>query len=1465
MPTSASLHIAISRAGVMWASPPVKTCMEEIYLLHMFPDYEPPEELRSALSQAAIVAADIFAEERSVQVALHSNRYIPQRLLDEAGRAISTLYGLRRLELMATHPADQLPCIEPEELMHLFVSRNSMTRGSLAGARWEWQDTALTVRLVANGKKELEELIPQVQTVLRERFAAPVTITVEAGEPLEGKALFDAMASMRDAALESLPMAARQSKPQGKLAASPPSEAFYGKPFRGNAAPMKDLSLDMGSVIVEGKVFNVEHKELKKRNAWVIKFDMTDNTNSIRISRFMEAGEAKPILENVKVGSVLRIQGKLIEDRFENEMVLKPYAMMPGSMSKRQDTAPGEKRVELHLHTTMSNMDALTVTADAVKQAAAWGHRAIAITDHGVAQSFPDAMKAASKAKVAGTDETIKILYGCEGYYVNDVDDRIVVHGTQDMTFDAEFVAFDLETTGLSSQTDRIIEIGAVILKNGKEVDRFQTFVDPERVLDRKIVELTGITDEMLRGAPKIEEVLPKFLDFIGDRVLVAHNSDFDTGFIRAECTRLGYPYTYTAADTLILSQNLLSHLNKFKLNIVSNALSLPDFTHHRAGDDAMTCGLIMTRLMQKLEQEHDIHHLQDINPAMTALRSGNHITDRQARHIILFAKNQVGLRNLYHLISDSNLKYFKRVPRIPKSELIALREGLIIGSACEAGELFQAIIAHKSEDEIKRLASFYDYLEIQPLANNRFMLQPGKHGEAPIAKDEEELREFNRTVVRLGEELGKPVVATGDVHFLNPEDEIFRHILLATKGFDDADKDNPLYFRTTDDMLREFSYLGEEKAYEIVVTNPNRIADMCETLRPVPHNLFAPKIENSVEDLKNLVYTKFHRLYGENPPELMVKRVETELHDIISCHYDVIYMSAQKLVQNSLEHGYLVGSRGSVGSSIVAYMSGITEVNSFPPHYRCPNPECKYTTFDVPKGYGCGADLPDAVCPKCGSKFEKDGFNIPFETFLGFGGDKVPDIDLNFSGEYQAKAHAYCIEMFGKSHVFRAGTIGTVAEKTAFGYVKKYLSERGKTASRAEEARLAAGCVGVRRTTGQHPGGLVVIPQENEIWDFCPVQHPADDPNADQITTHFEYHSMEENLLKLDMLGHDDPTMIRMMEDMTGVDAKTIPLDDKDTMSIFTSSKVLGYENDKILGPTGAVAVPEFNTRFTRGVLLDTMPTKFDFLVRISGYTHGTDVWLGNAHDLITSKTATVDGTIGCRDDIMIYLIACGMPEKRAFKIMESVRKGRGLPEGAEEEMKAAGVPDWYIGSCKKIKYLFPKAHAVAYVMMAFRIAWFKVYHPLAFYAAYFYRRSQKGGFDAVLMTHGIESVIANIDAIEKNEEATAKDEDLLTTLEVAYEYYLRGFEFLPIDIYESHATQFLIKDGKLLPPFVAISGLGESAAWDLVEGRRGKTFLSIEEVAVACPKVSKTHMQMLKEAGAFGNLPDTSQVSFF
>ena len=1437
--------------------------MNEVYFPALFPGFALPEDLAEALDRLAVVHAELDRETRTIRLDAQAEHYLAEKQLQSLCQAVEKQYGLKKLELFVRYPASELPNMDFRDLAQVLIRAFSPSAAILAGAGYEVTDEAVIIRLKANGKDNILQNAKKAEQFLRDRFGVSKKIEVEAHSNLEGRALFEETARIRAETLKnapaitaSAPQSGAKSSGAGSAAPAEPTGAlFYGRPFAGKPVRMEELNLDMFRVIVEGKVFAVQHRELKKRGAWVVCFDMTDYTSSVRVNQFMEAAKAKPIIDNVQPGMWLRVQGKMSFDRYDNEMVLQPNAMEKIEAPKRRDTYP-EKRVELHLHTTMSSMDALTDTGAAVKRAASWGHRAIAITDHGGAQSFPDAMKAASKAKVAGTDQNIKILYGCEGYYVNDVDDRIAVHGDGDFSFDEEYVAFDLETTGLSSLHDTIIEIGAAIMKGNEVLSTFQTFVDPHRPLQPKIVDLTGINDQMLAGQPDISEALPKFLEYVGSRPLCAHNADFDIGFVTAACERLGLPFHPTYVDTLILAQNLMPELGKYKLNIVADALSLPDFNHHRASDDAITCGYLLMRFF-KMMQEQGLDSLQKINPRMEQLRSGSKILDRRARHIIVFAKNSIGLRNLYRLISYGNLKYFKRVPIMPKSELLQWREGLIIGSACEAGELFQAILNHKSWAELKRIASFYDFLEIQPICNNRFMLDKG------LAEDEEELRGFNRTIVRLGEELGKPVVATGDVHFLDPEDEIFRHILLATKQMPDADRPLPLYLRTTDEMMEEFSYLGPEKAHEVVIENPNRIVDWCETLRPVPHNLFAPKIENSVEDLKALVYGKLHRLYGENPPELVQKRVDTEMHDIISCHYDVIYMSAQKLVQNSLEHGYLVGSRGSVGSSIVAFMSGITEVNSYPPHYRCP--QCKFTTFDVPADCACGADLPDAVCPKCGAKLDKDGFNIPFETFLGFGGDKVPDIDLNFSGEYQAKAHAYCVQMFGKTHVFRAGTIGTVAEKTAYGYAKKYLSERNKTVPKAEENRLALGCVNVKRTTGQHPGGLVVIPQENEIWDFCPVQHPADDKDSEWITTHFEYHSMEENLLKLDMLGHDDPTMIRMLEDMTGVDAQKIPLDDQDTMSIFTSSKVLGYENDPILGPVGSVAIPEFGTGFTRGMLQETQPTKFDTLIRLSGFSHGTDVWLGNARDLILSKTASVNDAIGCRDDIMLYLIKCGMPEKRSFKIMEAVRKGRGLPDGAEEEMKAAGVPEWYIGSCKKIKYLFPKAHATAYVMMAFRIAWFKVHQPLAFYAAYFYRRSQKGGFDEGMMCHGIELVKKKLQEIKEDEDSSAKDDDLFTTLEVCYEFYLRGFTFAPIDIYHSHATKFQIEDGQLRPPFVAVAGLGETAAWDLMNAREGREFLSVEEFADACPKVSKTLIDQLQSAGAFGDLPLTSQLTLF
>ena len=1224
---------------------------------------------------------------------------------------------------------------------------------------------------------------------------------------------------------------------------------IMGREIKGHPMPMSELNPKAGNVVVEGKVFKCEFRELRQPGMWLALIEMTDYEGSVIVRKRMLEKDVAPLRDRVSTGMWLRVAGTMELTYDGHDMQLNPRDVTEITHEPRMDTAE-VKRVELHLHTRMSNMDALTDTGSVVKLAAKWGMPAIAITDHGVAQSFPDAWHAG--------EGKIKILYGCEGYFVNNIDDRIAIHGHQDIGFSDEIVCFDIETTGLKVTQEAITEIGAVRLKNGEIVETFQTFVDPERRLTPEIIGLTGITDDMLRGAPKLKDALTAFLAFAGNAPLAAHNAEFDISFIRAGCRKCSIPFEPTYIDTLILAQNLLPGLGKYKLDIVAEHLQLPQFNHHRASDDAVPVAQMLTKFFPMLE-ERGVTRLQQINNEMLKLRPLGSKSNRFPKHIILLAKNKAGLKNLYQLISLSNLKYFKRVPIIPKSELIAHREGLIIGSACEAGELFRAVADHKDWEELKRIASFYDYLEIQPICNNRFMLREG------AVRSEEELRDFNCTIVRLGEELGKRVVATGDVHFQEPEDEVYRHILLASKKFPDANAPLPIYFRTTDEMLREFEYLGKEKAYEVVVTNTRAIADQIENIELLPKGkLFPPRLENSREDLNRLVWDKVHELYGDEPPKLIKDRLDIELGGILG-KYDVVYMSAQKLVQRSLECGYLVGSRGSVGSSLVAYMSGITEVNSLPPHYRCP--KCRHSEFITDGSYGCGADMPDKNCPECGTKYVKDGFDIPFETFLGFGGGKVPDIDLNFSGEYQARAHRHAIEMFGESQVFRAGTIGTLAEKTAFGFVKKYLEENGIQSGAAEIDRLTAGCVGVRRTTGQHPGGLVVVPDDLEIEDFCPVQHPADAEDSDTITTHFEYHCMEDNLLKLDMLGHDDPTMIRMLEDLTGVNARTIPLDDPDTMSIFTSSKVLGFENDDLLGPTGAVAIPEFNTRFTRQMLIDTQPKDFNTLVRLSGFSHGTDVWLGNARELIVSGTASVLETVGCRDDIMLYLISMGLDPKMSFKIMEAVRKGKvkkgGFQDGWVEAMQEHDVPEWYIESLAKIGYLFPKAHAVAYVMMAFRIAWFKVHEPLAFYATFFTVRAK--AFDAEYCCAGLDAVKRKIREIENNKDASAVEQDLMTTLEVCYEFYRRGFHFDTIDIYRSDATKFTVTEGGLLPPFISVHGLGEAAALDTVEKRRGKEFISVEEFSMCCNKLSKTHIEQLRAIGAFAGMADTSQLTLF
>ena len=1250
-----------------------------------------------------------------------------------------------------------------------------------------------------------------------------------------------------------------EKKPEEKKSRPAQSKPLLGKiPKSAARSEIRDLTAESGTVLVTGVVFEEDSRKIAKNNAAVLSFSITDYTGSIKVSKYLRSDDDRSILEKIRVGDRLSVRGNVSFNRYDGDIAIEPAAIALEPPLLREDDAPGEKRVELHLHTRYSALDALTDPAAAVKTAARWGHKAIAVTDHGVAQAFPDFWHAADKYG-------IKVIYGLEGYYVNDTDDMPALFGETDRPLDTDFIGFDIETTGLDAENDRITEIGAVRIVNGRVAGTFQTFVDPQMPIPPDVVQLTGITDRDVFGAPSETEAVKGFLEFCGDLPLAAHNAAFDVGFITAAARRGGLAFDPVTIDTLAVAQSTMKELRRFRLDNVSHALGLPEFNHHRASDDAAVCANIFLRLRERLREE-GARSLADIGPLCMRLRSTE---NRRARHIILLVQNKTGLKNLYELISRSHLEHFRKNPIIPKSLLTRYREGILIGSACEAGEIFDAVVRHRSAAELERLASFYDYLEIQPLCNNRFLIAEGR------AKDDEQLRDFNRRVLALGRKLGKPVVATGDVHFLEPEDEIFRHILLASKKFSDADRELPLYFKTTSEMLEEFSYLGAEDCREVVITAPNAIAESIETFPLLPKDLFPPSIPHAAEDLERMVWDRTRELYGDEPPAIVADRVKEELDAILGRHYEVIYMSAQKLVQNSLEHGYLVGSRGSVGSSIVAYMSGITEVNSLPPHYRCP--KCRYTDFEnvlteTGEKYGCGADMPDRVCPVCGEKLVKDGFDIPFETFLGFGGDKVPDIDLNFSGEYQANAHKYTEELFGRDHVFRAGTIGTLAEKTAYGYVKKYLEERGLTVSRAEENRLAAGCVGVKRTTGQHPGGLVIVPQDKDVTDFCPVQHPADDATGGIITTHFEYHSMEANLLKLDELGHDDPTMIRMLEDATGVNARAIPLDDPETMGIFTSPAPLGLgSDDPIVGQTGTIGVPEFGTPFTRQMLVDTQPKEFATLIRLSGFSHGTDVWAGNIRDIVVGGIAPTDKCVGCRDDIMLTLIDKGMEPKRAFKFMEAVRKGaihkgKPWPDGIEDEMKRLGVPDWWVESCRKIQYLFPKAHAVAYVMMAFRIAWFKVHEPLAYYSAYFYRRSQKDGFDAESMLQGIDKCRNEIRRIRGKADASAKEQDMLTTLESVYEFYLRGFSFHSIDIYRSDAYRFTIEDGRLRPPFVAISGLGGSAAEDLVNARKsGRTFVSVDDISDACPKVSQAHLEQLKRLGALGGLPESRQVSLF
>ncbi|MCI1581304.1 MAG: DNA polymerase III subunit alpha [Clostridium beijerinckii] len=1239
----------------------------------------------------------------------------------------------------------------------------------------------------------------------------------------------------------------------GKKASNPFLILGRNANIKENIIKINDITPDEGRVALEGEISNLEAKELRS-GKMLISFDLYDGSNSMTCKIFAKPTEYDEVFSRIKKAKGLRLAGNAGYSNFSHEVELIANTVIETNgikKYKRQDNSE-VKRVELHMHTQMSQMDAMSSASDLIKRAMSWGMKSIAITDHGVVQSFPEAHK------LLGRDNPdMKVIYGVEAYLAPDK--KPSVTNVREESIDTVYCVLDLETTGFSPQTEKITEIGVMKIKDGKVIDKFSTFVNPQKSIPMRVVEVTKITDDMVKNAETIDKVFPKLLEFIEGSVLVAHNADFDIGFLKHNAKVLGYEFDFTYVDTLGLAQDVFPDYKSYKLGRIAKNLGIKVEVAHRALDDVDTTVKVFNIMIEKLK-ERGAQTLSDID-LYAADEEAKKVAYKKVKthHAIILAKNYVGLKNLYKLVSYSHLDYFYKKPRILKSMFKKYSEGLIIGSACSEGELYQAILLGKPEEQIEEIANFYDYLEIQPLGNNDYLVRQEQ------VPSKEYLKEINKKIVELAERLGKPVVATGDVHFLDPEDEIYRRILEAGQGFKDADNQAPLYLRTTEEMLDEFSYLGRTKAYEVVVTNTNIVADMCEQISPISPEKCPPHIEGCEQTIKDIAYEKAHELYGDPLPEIVQARLDKELDSIIKNGFSVMYIIAQKLVWKSNEDGYLVGSRGSVGSSFVANMTGITEVNALPPHYRCP--KCKYSDFE---DYGVlnGFDLPDKVCPVCGEKLHKDGIDIPFETFLGFNGDKEPDIDLNFSGEYQAKAHRYTEVIFGKGTTFKAGTIGTIAEKTAFGYVKKYYEEKNLPINKAETMRISVGCTGIKRTTGQHPGGIIVVPKGREIFEFCPVQHPADDANSDIITTHFDYHSIDQNLLKLDILGHDDPTVIRMLQDITGVDPHEIPMDDKDTMSLFFSTKALGVTPNQINSEVGTFGIPEFGTKFVRGMLVDTKPKTFSDLLCISGLSHGTDVWLGNAKDLIDNGVITsISDAVCTRDDIMVYLIRKGLPPNTAFKIMETVRKGKALKEPKfpeyEAMMREHDVPEWYIESCKKIKYMFPKAHAAAYVMMAFRIAWFKVHIPQAYYATYFTIRAK--AFDAEFMIFGKEKVKAKMQEIQAlGNDAGPKDKDMYDDLEIVLEMYERGFKFLPIDLYKSSATKFQLEEEGIRPPINSIAGMGNVAAEGIASAAKEKEFNSVDDVKKRS-KIGNAAIELLRKFDCLNGLPESDQMSFF
>ena len=1423
--------------------------------LSLFGQYISNEGIKESFVSCEVEKCLLSDGRRVMALTARSGRYLALQEIDAACAALAGALNLSRVTLDVAFPGVSFDNGYTADLLSLLRRGMPALNGVFAGAASRLEGETLTITLQNGGFRLLEEqhAADRLRELIAAKFGVHLTVSfdgvLEATQEMTEKNAKAAAEKLQKAQKKAAEPVKYTHVPENGLLYYPESaKPVYGRAVQDKPFPIKDVTPDFGKAVMWGDIFKIEVRPTKYGGRARLNMSITDYTGSYIVKGIFDA-EYVLAIEGLKKGDTVLVRGSISYDDFEREYVMNASDISRVVRYRPKDEAP-VKRVELHTHTNMSAMDGVSPVEDIVQRAFEWGHKAIAITDHGVAQAFPGAMNAVEKIRKNGGE--FKVIYGIEAYFANDM--VPAVEGQSDQPLGGEFVVFDVETTGLSAVSERLTEIGAVVLKNGEVTETFNTFVDPQRPIPAKITELTGINDEMVKGAPKEDEAVARFLDFCAGRILVAHNAPFDISFITAAANRSGLPFAPTFIDTVPMARALLPDLKSHKLDTIVAALNLPKFNHHRASDDAEALAGAFAEFCRRLEEDAGIASVSQINGGL----AGGKAQKMQRYHMIILVQNQTGLKNLYKLISKSHLETFNRKPIIPKSELIRYREGLLIGSACEQGELFQAVLLGRPWGDLLDVAKFYDYLEIQPLGNNAFMLREGR------VQSEEELRNFNRTILKLADKLGKMTVATGDVHFLDPSDEIFRRILMAGQGFTDADQQAPLYFRTTDDMLREFSYLGEKRAYEIVVENPNKIADEIEDIRPIPEGNYPPFIEGSDDLLREKVMATAYKTYGNPLPEIVEKRLEKELNSIITNGFSIMYVTAQKLVADSVEHGYLVGSRGSVGSSFVATMAGISEVNPLPPHYICP--ACKHSEFITDGSIGSGFDLPEKLCPQCGKKMLGDGHDIPFETFLGFKGDKTPDIDLNFSGEYQNSAHKFTEELFGSDKVFKAGTISTVADKTAYGFVRKYAEERGLLLNKAEIDRLTIGCTGVKRTTGQHPGGMVVVPRDREIYDFCPVQHPADKTDSDTVTTHFDFHSIHDTILKLDILGHDIPTIYKYLEEFTGIPVMTVPMSDKKVMSLFTSPEALGVTEQEIGVKTGTLSLPELGTSFVREMLMEAQPKTFDDLLQISGLSHGTDVWLGNAQELIKNGTCTIAEVIGTRDSIMTYLIHKGLEESMAFKIMEITRKGNApklLTDEHKDAMRACGVPEWYIESCLKIKYMFPKAHAAAYMISALRLGWYKVYHPVAYYAAFFTVRSED--VDVKLILDGRDKVQNRMREIQmKGKEATAKENGTFTTLQIINEAMARGVQFLAVDIYKSDARKYLIEDEKIRLPFSAMAGVGANAAEALKEAAKQGDFISKEELQLQSG-VSKTTIEALSEIGALDFLPDTNQLSLF